>query len=126
MEITETTAMHDLAYSVKVLNDLVKMGIQIALDDFGTGYSSLGYLYQFPIQVIKIDKGLVGTISSNQSSESITRAIISLAHALDLQVIAEGVETKEQFSLLNSYGCDQIQGYFISHPQPASQIVKLL
>ena len=109
----------------KVLNCLLKLrdlGINIALDDFGTGYSSLSYLKQLPINTLKIDKSFIDNIVTNEREKAIVDGIIQLAQKIDLDVIAEGAETKEQIKLLQSMGCNQIQGYYFSKPLPANEI----
>ena len=126
IEITESVAMQDLDVSIRVLNELNAMGIQISIDDFGTGYSSMGYLKRFPLHVLKIDRSFIQDITQDSDSEVITKAMIVMAHSLKLVVIAEGVETEEQCALLRSLGCDAMQGYFFSRPMPAEAFVKLL
>jgi diguanylate cyclase (GGDEF)-like protein/PAS domain S-box-containing protein len=125
LEITETVLMESLDTSIVILNQLMDMGIRIALDDFGTGYSSLSYLRKIPIKTLKIDKSFIDNITSSKKEESIINNIIQMAHSLDLKVIAEGVETKEQLSVLKKRKCDYIQGYYFSKPLPAVEIEKL-
>jgi polar amino acid transport system substrate-binding protein len=126
LEITESTAMQDLSFTIDVLNQLRKKGIRVSLDDFGTGYSSLNYLRQLPIDTLKIDKSFVRDITANSKEEAIAKTVISLAHKLDLTVVAEGVETKEQFLFLKKERCDKVQGYLFSKPLPAEEIEKML
>ena len=126
LEITETVLMESLDSSINILRELMDMGIRIALDDFGTGYSSLSYLRKIPINTLKIDKSFIDNITSNQKEESIINNIIQMAHGLELKVVAEGVETKEQLSVLKERECDYIQGYYFSKPLPAYEIEKLL
>ena len=126
LEITETVLMESLDSSISILKKLMHMGIRIALDDFGTGYSSLSYLRKIPINTLKIDKSFIDNITSNQKEESIINNIIQMAHSMELKVVAEGVETKEQLSVLKERDCDYIQGYYFSKPLPASEIEKLL
>jgi len=126
LEITETVLMESLDSSISILKKLMDMGIRIALDDFGTGYSSLSYLRKIPINTLKIDKSFIDNITSNQKEESIINNIIQMAHSLELKVVAEGVETKEQLSVLKERDCDYIQGYYFSKPLPADEIEKLL
>jgi len=126
LEITETVLMESLDSSISVLKKLMHMGIRIALDDFGTGYSSLSYLRKIPINTLKIDKSFIDNITSNQKEESIINNIIQMAHGLELKVVAEGVETKEQLSVLKERNCDYIQGYYFSKPLPPYEIEKLL
>ena len=122
LEITESILMKDFENSVKLLTEIRDLGINIALDDFGTGYSSLSYLKQLPINTLKIDKSFIDNIVTNEREKAIVDGIIQLAQKIDLDVIAEGVETKEQIKLLKSMGCNQIQGYYFSKPLPASEI----
>ncbi|QED49657.1 EAL domain-containing protein [Cytobacillus dafuensis] len=123
VEITEYMAM-EYEYSLNVLKQLKAIGIGISIDDFGTGYSSLNYLKNFPIDYIKIDKSFVDEIMIDHNNAFIVKAIITLAHNLQMQVIAEGVETKEQLDFLINQQCDLIQGYFFSKPLPANEIEK--
>jgi diguanylate cyclase (GGDEF)-like protein/PAS domain S-box-containing protein len=122
LEITESILMKDFDNSVKLLTEIRDLGINIALDDFGTGYSSLNYLKQLPINTLKIDKSFIDNIVTNERERSIVDGIIQLAQKIDLDVIAEGVETKEQIKLLKSMGCNQIQGYYFSKPLSADEI----
>jgi diguanylate cyclase (GGDEF)-like protein/PAS domain S-box-containing protein len=126
LEITETVLMESLDSSIAILKQLMNMGIRIALDDFGTGYSSLSYLRKIPINTLKIDKSFIDNITSNQKEESIINNIIQMAHSLELKVVAEGVEIKEQLSILKEMECDYIQGYYFSKPLPAGEIDNLL
>jgi len=122
LEITESILMKDFEKSVKLLTEIRDLGINIALDDFGTGYSSLSYLKQLPINTLKIDKSFIDNIATNEREKAIVDGIIQLAQKIDLDVIAEGVETKQQIKLLQSIGCNQIQGYYFSRPLPADEI----
>jgi diguanylate cyclase (GGDEF)-like protein/PAS domain S-box-containing protein len=122
LEITESLLMKDLGKSIKLLTEIRDLGINIALDDFGTGYSSLSYLKQLPINTLKIDKSFIDNISTNEREKAIVDGIIQLAQKIGLDVIAEGVETKEQIQLLKQMGCNQIQGYYFSKPLPANEI----
>jgi diguanylate cyclase (GGDEF)-like protein/PAS domain S-box-containing protein len=119
LEITEGVAMQDAEHTVATLNQLREMGIGIAIDDFGTGYSSLGYLKAFPINAVKIDRSFIRDLTTDASDAAIARAIIAMAHSLNLAVIAEGVETPEQLAFLKEAGCDEFQGYIFSQPLPA-------
>jgi diguanylate cyclase (GGDEF)-like protein/PAS domain S-box-containing protein len=116
IEITESLLMENHQQSVGFLRDLRNLGVRIALDDFGTGYSSLSYLTRFPINSVKIDRSFISDLHTNKQSLSITSAIISMAHDLDISVIAEGVETREQLEVLREKGCDEYQGYYFSRP----------
>lgn len=124
VEITEYMAM-EYEYAIDVLKQLKALGFGISIDDFGTGYSSLNYLKNFPIDYIKIDKSFVEGLMNNEKDSVIVKAIISLAHNLHKEVIAEGVETKEQLDFLKSHQCDITQGYFFSKPLPADEIEKI-
>jgi polar amino acid transport system substrate-binding protein len=126
LEITESTAMRDLEFTIDILNQLREIGIRIALDDFGIGYSSLNYLRQLPINTLKIDKSFVQEITTNPNAEAIANTVINLAHILNLTVVAEGIETKEQLCFLKNEGCDRAQGYLFSKPLPADEIEKML
>jgi diguanylate cyclase (GGDEF)-like protein len=126
LEITESVAMKDLSQSTRILNELDQLGVKVSLDDFGIGYSSLGYLNRFPIRILKIDRSFINDINENRNSEAIISAIISMGHALKLEVVAEGVETDEQLAFLQSISCDEIQGYLISPPLPADQLEGVL
>jgi EAL domain-containing protein (putative c-di-GMP-specific phosphodiesterase class I) len=114
LELTEGSIMKDPEEAIEKLLELRMMGIKIAIDDFGTGYSSLSYLKRFPIDTLKIDKSFVRDVCTDPDDASIVRAIITLGHALDLTVIAEGVETQDQLDYLNSLGCDVVQGFLFS------------
>jgi len=126
LEITESTAMLDVDFTVKVLKRLKDMGIRISLDDFGTGYSSLNYLKILPIDSLKIDKSFVHDLTSSPSEEAIAKSVINLAHKLNLLVVAEGVETKDQLELLKNHMCDKVQGYLLSKPVPPKEAEILL
>lgn len=112
LELTESCTMENVDKSITVLKQLKNMGVHITIDDFGTGYSSLSYLKRLPIDCLKIDKSFVKDILHDHDSQSIVRAIIGMAHNMDLGVIAEGIETKEQFVFLRDCGCDFMQGYY--------------
>lgn len=116
LEITEGMVMHGHDWVVSTLHELKDLGVQLAIDDFGTGYSSMNYLKQFPVNSLKIDQSFVRDIMSNRKDASITKAIIKIGHALDLKVVAEGVEMNEQLEFLRLRACDEAQGYWISRP----------
>jgi diguanylate cyclase (GGDEF)-like protein/PAS domain S-box-containing protein len=122
VEITESIAMEGAETVVANLNVLRNMGVGIAIDDFGTGYSSMSYLKRYPVTSLKIDRSFVTDLPVNPADAGIVRAIIEMAHGSRLNVIAEGVETKEQFQLLQEYGCNEMQGYWISRPRSAAGI----
>lgn len=126
LEITERTAMSDKEMTISKLKQLKQMGIQIIIDDFGTGYSSLTYLKSFPIDKIKIDQLFVKNCTIDDHDAAIIKAIISIAHSLNLEVIAEGVEAQDQLSFLKNLGCDHIQGFLISKPVTKDQFYNWL
>jgi diguanylate cyclase (GGDEF)-like protein/PAS domain S-box-containing protein len=125
-EITESSIMKEPEQAIEKLHELKLMGIRVAIDDFGTGYSSLNYLKRFPIDTLKIDKTFVADVCKDPHDTAIVRAIITLGHALDLTVIAEGVETQEQLRYLSSLGCDVVQGFLFSKSLPAPVFEELL
>jgi len=125
LEITESLLMQDADRAASVLGKLREMGHKIAIDDFGTGYSSLSYLRKFPINSLKIDRSFVNDISSVRGDAVICKAIIAMAHSLDMEVIAEGVETTDQLEFLRQESCDQLQGYLYSKALKADQYIKL-
>jgi diguanylate cyclase (GGDEF)-like protein/PAS domain S-box-containing protein len=116
VEVTESAAMKDIELSKKILDSLSQFGISISLDDFGTGYSSLNYLKQFPISKMKLDQSFIKEVPGDRESEAIVSALITLGHALDQQIVVEGVENQEQFNFVKEHGADLVQGYFISRP----------
>jgi EAL domain-containing protein (putative c-di-GMP-specific phosphodiesterase class I)/GGDEF domain-containing protein len=123
LEITESMVMDDPEGVIELLNALHERGIHLALDDFGTGHSSLAYLKRFPIDCVKIDRAFVKDTPGNTDDVAIAKTIMAMAQALGLTTVAEGVETAEQLELLNSLGCDQIQGYFFSRPLPPEEFL---
>ncbi|MCS6152908.1 EAL domain-containing protein [Shewanella baltica] len=126
LELTESMIMGNPQESVSILSKLKALGLTIAVDDFGTGYSSLSYLKRFPIDTLKIDREFVRDITNDPDDAAITSAIIALAHSLDLNVVAEGVETQEQLNFLAMQGCDQVQGFLLSKPLSAADFLTLL
>ena len=126
LELTESLLMADAEGNLDIMHMLHDMGISFSVDDFGTGYSSLAYLKRFPIDILKIDRAFVQDITTDPDDAAITRAIITMGHSLNLQVIAEGVETVEQLDFLRAHGCDAMQGYYFSRPVPAAEIALLL
>ena len=126
IEITENTLMADIGHGSSVLNQLHKIGINVAIDDFGTGYSSLAYLRRLPIHSIKLDKSFILNMVHDVTDAAIVRSSIDLAHTLGYAVVAEGVENRETFDLLQSMGCDSAQGYFIGYPIHAEEIPQWL
>lgn len=126
LEITEGILMDNVDSAIQLLQEARQIGFSVSLDDFGTGYSSLSYLKHFPINTLKIDKSFVDGLPVDKSDMAIARTIISLAHSLGMNVVAEGVENREQFEFLLSYGCDLIQGYYFSKPLAVSDFESLL
>ena len=126
IEITESIMIESAEKATSCLNELRDMGIGIAIDDFGTGYSSLSYLNSIPLDILKIDKSFIDPMNMSESSKKYVEAIISLAHVLDLKVIAEGVEEPEQIETLNAIGCDYIQGFIWGRPLPKEEAEKLV
>jgi diguanylate cyclase (GGDEF)-like protein/PAS domain S-box-containing protein len=126
LELTESSIMKDPETAIEKLHELKLMGIKVAVDDFGTGYSSLNYLKRFPIDTLKIDKTFVSDVCKDPHDTAIVRAIINLGHALDLTVIAEGVETKEQLQYLSALECDVVQGFLFSKALYAKAFEELL
>jgi EAL domain-containing protein (putative c-di-GMP-specific phosphodiesterase class I) len=126
LELTETFLMQDSKSTTAVLQALKDMGVQLALDDFGTGYSSLSYLKRFPIDTLKIDRSFVRDMTTDADDASIVSAVISMGKSLHLRVVAEGVETREQLSLLRAQSCPEGQGYYFSRPVAAGEFTQLL
>ncbi|PTR06333.1 diguanylate cyclase (GGDEF)-like protein [Nitrosospira sp. Nsp5] len=125
LELTESSLMTHAKKTIDILRRLKAIGIRISIDDFGTGYSSLAYLKRFPVDVLKIDRSFIMDVMTNPADAAIATAIIGMAHSLDVKVVAEGVETVEQFNFLRVRGCDEIQGYYLAQPLPAIEISKL-
>jgi diguanylate cyclase (GGDEF)-like protein len=119
IEITESVLLDNDAKTLALFNQLRTLGVRIALDDFGTGYSSLSYLRNLPVDKIKIDQSFIRDVVEKQEARAIVKAIVSLANALNIGVVAEGVETAQQWEIVRAEGCQQVQGYFLSHPHPA-------
>lgn len=126
LELTESMLMADPERSITTLRELKAVGVSLAIDDFGTGYSSLSYLRRLPIDTLKIDREFVGDITSDPDDEAITATIIMMAHALGLNVIAEGVERVEQVEYLREQDCDEIQGHWLSYPLPPGRCLAFL
>jgi diguanylate cyclase (GGDEF)-like protein/PAS domain S-box-containing protein len=126
LELTEGSIMKDPEQAIEKLRELRSMGIKIAIDDFGTGYSSLSYLKRFPIDTLKIDKSFVQDLCTDPDDASIVKAIVTLGHAMDLKVVAEGVETQEQLEYLTLLGCDILQGFLFSEPLTSLDFFELL
>lgn len=126
LEITETTAMQDVSYVQRQLQQIRELGIKLSLDDFGTGFSSLAYLSYFPLQLLKIDRSFVRQITSSPKSQALVQAMIDLGHGLGMRVLAEGVENDEQLEYLRQIDCDEIQGYVFERPMSPSSITAFL
>lgn len=126
LELTESQMLDNVDSVIATFQQLRDMGVKLAIDDFGTGYSSLSYLKRFPVDYVKIDQTFIRDLSPGGEDAAITRAIIAMAHSLELKVVAEGVETQAQMDFLKSQGCDEIQGFLISRPIEASAFVELL
>jgi EAL domain-containing protein (putative c-di-GMP-specific phosphodiesterase class I) len=126
LEITESVLMRDADATVGVIDELQALGVRVSIDDFGTGYSSLAYLKRFPVDSVKIDRSFVDGLPDDPSDAAIVTAVVSLAHALGLTVVAEGVESPEQLAALVRLGCDHAQGYWFARPQPVADLAELL
>jgi diguanylate cyclase (GGDEF)-like protein len=126
LELTESIVMRDFAESARQMRNLKDLGVRIAIDDFGTGYSSLSYLHRLPIDILKIDRSFVEMIAEPEGTRPIVDAVISMAQALGLRVVGEGVETLGQMEALCNGGCDMLQGYLFSKPVPAEQALQFL
>lgn len=126
LEVTETSAMEDPERSLRIMQELERLGVHFAIDDFGTGHSSLAYLKRMPLSILKIDRGFVAGMLENEADARIVEATIRLSHALGLEVIAEGIETREQAAALATLGCDLGQGFLFARPRPAAEIDNLL
>ena len=126
VEVTESTVMSNPTSAIRTLRALRDLGVRISIDDFGTGYSSLAYLRRFPLNELKVDKSFVDGLGRDAEATAIIAAVMGMAHALDLSVVAEGVETAGQLSVLRGLGCDEAQGYYYARPQTADDISLLL
>ncbi|MGH3088364.1 MAG: putative bifunctional diguanylate cyclase/phosphodiesterase, partial [Rubrobacteraceae bacterium] len=126
LEITESAAIEDLEAALRACDELKELGVRIALDDFGTGHSSLSSLRRFPLDALKVDRSFVSNLEDDSQMANVVASIIELAHALDLEVISEGIETPGQLSMLRHLGCDIGQGYHFSRPIPPNEAFELL
>ncbi|GGY85920.1 putative bifunctional diguanylate cyclase/phosphodiesterase [Pseudoduganella plicata] len=126
LELTEGTLMDDALATLATLEALRAIGIYLSIDDFGTGYSSMNYLKRFDVRALKIDKSFISGLPQDSENAAITRAIIAMAHGLKMAVVAEGVETEQQLTLLEQYGCDMAQGYLLGRPQSQDAIAQML
>ncbi|MGB1027824.1 MAG: EAL domain-containing protein, partial [Rhodospirillaceae bacterium] len=126
LELTESMLLQDGKGSIKLLEELSELGVRLSIDDFGTGYSSLAYLKQFSVDCLKVDQSFVRHLVHGSSDAVIARAIIGLGHSLGLAVVAEGVETEEQYNYLRDEGCDIAQGYLLAKPLPEAEAMAVL
>ncbi|MGS0742452.1 putative bifunctional diguanylate cyclase/phosphodiesterase [Glaciimonas sp. GG7] len=126
LELTEGSLMGNPENAIDVLRELTRRGLRVSIDDFGTGYSSLSYLRRFPLNEIKIDRSFIQSLETNQEDRAIVRAVVTLAHSLQLIVVAEGVAKVEQLRFLRQIGCDQYQGFLFSEPVPADVMTEML
>jgi EAL domain-containing protein (putative c-di-GMP-specific phosphodiesterase class I) len=124
LELTESVILRNIEQGILKIDELRELGIRVAVDDFGTGYSSLSYLQKMPVYSVKIDRSFVTDIDSNERSVSMIRSVIAMAHAVDLVVVTEGVETASQLCLLRELGCDEVQGFLLGEPMPAASTLK--
>jgi len=125
LELTESILMDDSALVIDKVNQLKTLGVHVAIDDFGTGFSSMNYLKSFPINKLKIDKSFISGLPQSSEDMAITRAIIAMAHGMNIKVVAEGVEHNDQVDFLCEQGCDVFQGYYYARPMPFDDFLKL-
>lgn len=126
LEITESTVAQNMERAIAIMNSFKRLGLWLSIDDFGTGYSSLAALKRFPVDCLKIDRSFVQDLPDDPDSATIARAIVALAHSMDLTVVAEGVETMSQYRFLIDCGCDEIQGYLFARPMPPDELITML
>ncbi|WP_247384809.1 MULTISPECIES: EAL domain-containing protein [unclassified Bradyrhizobium] len=126
LEVTESVLMQDTSDTIATLHQLREFGVRLAMDDFGTGYSSLSYLRTFPFDKIKIDKSFIDHIFEKEDCVTIVQAVTMMAQRLGMTTVAEGVETDDQWRKVTELGCTEMQGYLISRPQPAHELMRLL
>lgn len=124
--MTESSLIFDMHTTLEVLGGLRRLGVSLLVDDFGTGYSSLNQLHSFPFDILKIDRSFVGRITEGDQPMQIVRTIIELARVMGMDVVAEGIETREQYALLRKLGCRYGQGFLFSPPEPADKVGQLL
>jgi diguanylate cyclase (GGDEF)-like protein len=125
LEITESVLLEDAEATTRTLQALRALGVHLAIDDFGTGYASLSYLQRFPVETVKIDRSFIAALGESAGGMAIVEAVTALAHQLGLAVVAEGIETAAQSALVEQVGCDQSQGFYVAHPLPAEELVRL-
>ncbi|MEH1842252.1 MAG: EAL domain-containing response regulator [Nostoc sp.] len=126
LELTESMIMHDVNSAITTMKKLQSLGIKIAIDDFGTGYSSLIYLKNLPLNTLKIDRYFIHNVATDPQKSAITKALIQMAHNLNLDVVAEGVETEAELGFLRQHNCNSMQGFLFSRPLPAAEFEKIL
>jgi EAL domain-containing protein (putative c-di-GMP-specific phosphodiesterase class I) len=126
LEVTESMLMTDVESSIRKLEEIRSLGMEISIDDFGTGYSSLSYLAKLPVNMVKIDRSFIVVMTESAEKMSIVSTIITLAHSMNLKVIAEGVDSPEQLKFLRLLRCDEIQGFLFSKPLPADELATLI
>ena len=126
LEITESVLMEDAEWAIGSIRALRNLGVKLSIDDFGTGYSSLGYLKRFPVDSVKIDRSFVDGLGTDPEDSAIVAAVVSLGHALGLEVVAEGVETEQQLDELRDLGCESAQGFLFAPPQPAPDVEQMI
>jgi len=126
VELTENALVKNIESAVEKLRALRKWGFNISIDDFGIGYSSLSYLVKFPINYLKLDRSFVVDLFKDPDAKSVAKAVVSMAHEINVKVVAEGVETLEQLSFLRNIKCDQVQGYIFCKPVPPERIKEIL
>jgi EAL domain-containing protein (putative c-di-GMP-specific phosphodiesterase class I) len=126
LELTESSLMEDPEAALATMNALTDLGVKLVLDDFGTGYSSLAYVQRFPIAVLKVDRSFVANLGEESSEAAIVSAVVNMAHGLQVDVVAEGVETPTQAAALQALGCRYAQGYLYGRPMPAAELRPLL
>ena len=126
IELTESALVQTHENSFAILKQIQEMGLRVTMDDFGTGYSSLAYLKDFPLECIKIDRSFVKDIDKDENANKLIASIISIAHGLGLEVVAEGVEEKYQADHLIALGCEYIQGYYYGRPMPQSEVAEII
>ena len=128
VEMTENSLIENFDIATETLFKLKELGVKISIDDFGVGYSSLNYLARFPIDSIKLDKSFISNLNNPEAvnNNTVVKCIVDMAHALNLKVVAEGVETEEQFNYLKSISCDYIQGYYFSKPMDEEKLLNFL
>jgi EAL domain-containing protein (putative c-di-GMP-specific phosphodiesterase class I) len=126
LELTEAFLMQDLVSTAEVLTAIKAAGVRLALDDFGTGWSSLSHMRRFPIDTLKVDKSCVRDVTTDSGDASVVSAVINMARSMDIQVVAEGVETREQLEFLRAHDCPEAQGNYFSYPLVAGAFEELL